>query len=123
MKRAVWFSQHTPTQGQLAGIATLGYYLDKIEDGIGLGSRELKDDHDLNEVRELLMRLIQPGSRIDMARAVFGVFPPPVVFALNSAKGRVKMYSSWNGKRTRTGCNPTFEHLAWCEIGRIGVGW
>lgn len=118
---AIWFSRHRPTAEQLAEIASKGYALHAIEEGIALGGRNLNSEEDVASLMEDLAAVL----RQHKSRAIFGVIPAPLmVFAPQSSHqfdsgDRVFIHVAWNIMRTVEGGKPTFEHKCWVDAGRL----
>lgn len=45
LKKALWFSRHSPTKEQLEEIKLYRYSLEKIEEGIEFGARNLSPEN------------------------------------------------------------------------------
>lgn len=126
MTPAIWFSRHTPTAEQLNEIADMGLNLVCINEGVALGSVNLNTAEDS---RSAIAQLIELYTR-ENARAIFGVFPTPILAAMYDTaemavlrgdwRGRdVICFASWNVQRSADGGKPTFHHKQFSVIGRL----
>ncbi len=123
---ALWLSRHTPTADQIADAQRLGYAISHVEDGIRLGSLDLKDEGDLKALITATLGLCaETGSR-----AIFGVIAAPVLAQMaRTANDAVQLgewspfdipvYVSWNVQRTVEGGKPTFAHRCWLLAGHL----
>src|SRR5690606_8118871 len=75
------FSKDQPTANQYRNALDLGYDLGHIEEGVSLGSRDIKTNEDLVGVLDELRALVERTG----AEAVFGAFPTPIMSALHMA--------------------------------------
>lgn len=120
-RNAVWFSRHEPTEVQLEEAEDLGYDIVATEDGIHLGSINIQDESDLDEIVEQLAELIA----IHDADAIFGVFPVPIQGRISenmedsNTEEYVPCFASWNISRTLEGGKPTFSHYEWVQVGQL----
>jgi len=124
MKKAVWFSRHTPTHAQVADAQAMGYTLVDIDEGKRLGAFSLQDNGDLKSLSTLLLGLAEESGAV----AIFGVFAVPMQGQLaRTAQDAVQLgewqgvecYASWNINRSPEGGEPTFEHNGWVCVGRL----
>jgi hypothetical protein len=117
---AVWFSRHQPTVEQIDGARALGYLLVAIPDGLALGAISIDDEVDLDLILIHIRGLVSAHS----ARAVFGVFPTPLLGELEAVDedtppASVSCYAAWNVSRTVPGGKPTFTHKSWVYLGHL----
>lgn len=124
MKKATWFSRHTPTPAQVAEAKSMGYTLVDIDEGKRIGAFKILDNGDVRSVCTLLLGTASESG----ASAVFGVFPVPLQGQLaRTAQDAVQSgewqgvvcYASWNVNRAPEGEKPTFEHAGWVCVGRL----
>lgn len=118
--KAVWFSRHAPTAGQLADLNQGGVTLVGVEEGMRLGSANLADADDVQSVVLGLFDLAKKHG----ASAVYGVFAAPVQSEVyvsdrcnQDAKQKLFCYASWNVSRSVDGGKPTFEHKEFVLVG------
>jgi hypothetical protein len=126
MKKAIWFSRHQPTAGQIEDAARMGYDLQVTPEGTTLGAMDLRDNGDvLACVSGLLGHCAAQG-----AEAIFGVFAAPILAQIartsedvrqrgEITEGDIPCFAAWNVMRSVEGGKPTFEHKQWLGIGRI----
>jgi hypothetical protein len=126
MKKAIWFSRHQPTAGQIEDAARMGYALEVTPEGTTLGAMDLRDNGDvLACVSGLLGHCAAQG-----ATAIFGVFAAPILAQIartsedvrqrgEITEGDIPCFAAWNVMRSQEGGKPTFEHKQWLGIGRI----
>lgn len=126
MKKAIWFSRHQPTPGQINDAARMGYALTVTPEGTALGSMDLRDNGDvLACVSGLLGHVSEQG-----ANAIFGVFAAPILAQLartsedirqrgECVAGDIPCFAAWNVMRAVEGGKPTFDHRQWLAIGRL----
>jgi hypothetical protein len=126
MQRAIWFSRHQPTAGQVEQAAQMGYDLQVTPEGTTLGAMELKDEGDVKAcVSGLLAHCAEQG-----ATAIFGVFAAPILAQIartaedirqrgECVAGDIPCFAAWNVMRAAEGGKPTFEHKQWVGIGRL----
>jgi len=128
-KPALWFSRHTPTPEQLKEIYSLGYYIPNInlQQGILWGQEELTE---WPQVHSLIRSILQTAQKIH-AKAIFGVFPTPILsyiasqtsFAIQNGNYphnySIPCYAAWNIQRSQENQKPTFQHKQWLYIGRL----
>ena len=122
MKKAIWFSQHAPTEVQLQEIAASPYQLVGIEEGMALGAKVLTSDEDVEAVMDGIAKNLVAFK----AEAIFGVYPAPVLswwnlgaeqaHFLGSNVPRYPCYASWNIQRSQEGKPPTFIHREWLQV-------
>ena len=125
MKKAIWFSRHSPSAVQVAEVAAMGYEISAKDDGLRLGAINLADDGDLNTVLSALLGLASTHG----AEACFGVFAAPVQECLHrTANDAVRggergseltCYAAWNVQRSQDGGKPTFDHRRVCCVGAL----
>jgi hypothetical protein len=115
VKKAKWFSRHSPTRRQLDEIECMGFNLvtQEISRGMLFGAINITS---AEEVNLIVYELTNFGHQ-----AVFGVFPPPILegffkSGVSDGSDRVKIFSSWNVLRSQEGEKPTFEHKCWVRI-------
>lgn len=121
---ALWFSRHAPTEEQLAEISAKGFSLCALEEGTALGAVAI-DENGPDVVGALRALAVWVN-----ARAVFGVFPTPILgaaFALVRpcldvehyvTRETVALYAAHNVSRTPEGATrPTFAHKEWVQVG------
>jgi len=126
MKNAIWFSRHQPTAEQLSEIASRGWQIAGIDDGIKLGAMNLMDDGDVHAVGTALLSLAEEHSAV----AIIGVWTAPMQELLARTaqdavqKGEwigVECYAAWNVTRPVEGGKPVFEHRRFCAVGRLAA--
>lgn len=131
MKKAIWFSRHTPTPAQIEDAARMGYALTVTETGTRLGTMDIADNGDIKAVVSALLGHVAAQN----AAAIFGVFAAPILAQLartaddirvrgecvepNGADGDYPCFAAWNVMRAGEGQKPTFEHQQWLGIGRL----
>jgi len=123
-RKILWFSRHQPTAEQIAEIRERfpGFEID-IDFGIELGSRNLNNRQDLENVLAEIGRL--------KPQAIYGVFPTPILAKMHSfevgmhfmasCKGLpyVPCFAAWNVNRAPEGERPAFQHKIFLLIGRL----
>ena len=125
-KKAFWFSRHHPTVEQVEDIESMGYVLTHIEKGMDLGNEDIANDLEAESLTRNLRWLVADYQ----CKAVFGVFPTPILcFLYLGALDRVERgafygdevpcYAAWNAKRTVEGGAPTFVHKCFKQIGDL----
>jgi hypothetical protein len=139
MKKALWFSRHTPTPVQTAEAVGMGFELVVLEEATKYASQSIQTDDDLLGVVAYLQYAELPDCPPDcppsenIFSAVFGVFAAPVqnrlvetaeyVVRERIANGTtidaIPCYSAWNVQRMVVGGKPTFEHKQFVFVGRI----
>ena len=133
MKKALWFSRHTPTPTQVAEAVGMGFELVVLEEATKYASQSIQTDDDLLGVVAYLQYAELPDCPPDcppsenIFSAVFGVFAAPVQSHLVNETARyvtggapaIPCYSAWNVQRTVEGGKPTFEHKKFVFVGRI----
>ena len=126
MKNVLWFSRHQPTPEQLSEIASHGWQIAGIDDGIKLGAMNLMDDGDVHAVGTALLSLAEEHSAV----AIIGVWTAPMQELLvRTAQDSVQMgwwcgvpcYAAWNVTRPVEGGKPVFEHRRFCSVGRLSA--
>ncbi len=126
MKNVLWFSRHQPTPEQLSEIASHGWQIAGIDDGIKLGAMNLMDDGDVHAVGTALLALAQEHSAV----AIIGVWTAPMQELLvRTAQDSVQMgwwcgvpcYAAWNVTRPVVNGSPRFEHRRFCSVGRLSA--
>ena len=128
LKPAIWFSRHMPSQAQLSEAEEKGFFFPEISEGMALGARSIDDCDALRGVIAGISRLARQHS----ARAVFGVFPTPMLGSLNNTAQYAVLYgdwcprdltcyASWNISRTPEGGKPTFAHYKWVCVGALAL--
>lgn len=125
MEKAIWFSRHQPTAGQLDGIAALGFELIAIEDGKRLGAMDIQDDGDIKAVVTALLGIVAANNAV----AIFGVPSTPILLQIARTANdaiqtgewgdAISFYAAWNLQRSIEGGKPTFEHKEWFCIGKL----
>jgi hypothetical protein len=110
MKKAVWFSRHTPSPAQIEDARNMGYEITRISEGMEMGALNINDEETAQAVVTQLLALCDEAC----ARAVFGVFPTPILH--QARKTGVEYFASWNVSRSVEGGKPTFEHYRWLEV-------
>jgi len=124
MKNVLWFSRHQPTPEQLSEIASHGWQIAGIDDGIKLGAMNLMDDGDVHAVGTALLSLAEEHSAV----AIIGVWTAPMQELLARTaqdavqRGEwdgVECYAAWNVTRPVEGGKPVFEHRRFCAVGRL----
>ena len=124
MKNVIWFSRHQPSAEQLAEIASMGWQIAAIEDGIRLGAMNIQDDGDVLAVGSALLALVAEADAV----AIIGVWTAPMQEALaRTAQDSVRLgewrglpcYAAWNISRPVEGGKPVFEHRRFCCVGRL----
>lgn len=124
MKNVLWFSRHQPTPEQLSEIASHGWQIAGIDDGIKLGAMNLMDDGDVHAVGTALLSLAEEHSAV----AIIGVWTAPMQELLaRTAQDAVQIgdwrgvscYAAWNVMRPVEGGKPVFEHRRFCAVGRL----
>ena len=124
MKAAIWFSRHQPTPEQIDDAARMGWQIVGIPEGMALGAVNIDDN--AADVAESIRAL----AREHGARAVFGVFPTPIlalaaraidaaILSGVSTPEDLGLYAAHNVSRTPEGGKPTFTHKAWHWISMI----
>jgi hypothetical protein len=109
MKKAQWFSRHTPTPEQIADAARIGFQLVGIETGRVLGATSMETSADVQSTSgQLETELTSTG-----AVALFGVFPPPLRSYWCEIGYPTEIWEAWNVQRTVEGGRPTFTHKSW----------
>lgn len=125
-KNVLWFSRHQPTPEQLSEIASRGWQIAGIDDGIKLGAMNLMDDGDVHAVGAALLSLAQEHSAV----AIIGVWTAPMQELLARTaqdavqRGEwdgVECYAAWNVTRPVEGGKPVFEHRRFCAVGRLAA--
>lgn len=112
-------TRHTLTEEQILEIEELGYtplYTD-------LGQRNLNSSEELREYLHDLEELIRSNN----AKALFGVFPTPVLAEMlsrmvardDSIGYGIKVFHAWNISRTIEGERPSFQHRKWLQISEL----
>ena len=126
MKNVLWFSRHQPTPEQLSEIASHGWQIAGIDDGIKLGAMNLMDDGDVHAVGTALLSLAEEHSAV----AIIGVWTAPMQELLARTaqdavqRGEwdgVECYAAWNVSRPAEGGKPVFEHRRFCAVGRLAA--
>lgn len=125
MKKAIWFSRHSPTTEQLADALRLGYEITVSEYFTELAGRNLTNDEEVIAVVDELIMHCQ-SNWPNGSTAVFGVFAAPVQSAIYETSIRfhadgnglgAQVFASWNINRTPEGGKPTFVHYKWVQVG------
>ena len=123
MDKAVWFSRHSPTDDQVAGLAATGIALERIPEGIALGSATLTDENCKETIRQLVTLAKSCG-----ARRIYGVFSTHIMaesFDLamrcvangDCYPGLITLFAAHNAARTPEGGAATFQHAGWKAVG------
>ena len=124
MKNVIWFSRHQPSAEQLAEIASMGWQIAAIEDGLRLGAMNMQDGGDVLAFGCALMAL----AAVHDAVAIIGVWTAPMMEALaRTAQDSVQLgewrgvpcYAAWNISRPVEGGKPVFDHRRFCCVGRL----
>jgi hypothetical protein len=126
MKKAIWFSRHQPTAGQLDDASCMGFEISVTTEMTALASLSIETDADVDRIDNALQ---------DAHCAVFGVFAAPLQERLTAcAQAEVldtaenqpderaiwsPCFSAWNLTRTPEGGKPTFTHHKWVLVGKI----
>ena len=123
MNNAIWFSRHNPTDEQVADLAATGIALERIPEGIALGSTTLTDENSEAVIRQLVTLAKASG-----ARRVYGVFSTHIMakaFDLamrcvangDCYPGLITLFAAYNAARTPEGGVATFQHGGWKAVG------
>jgi hypothetical protein len=132
LNNALWFSRHQPTDVQLKEIESLGFQLVELEMGMKMGAKSLDGEEEAFYALEAIY-----GQRKEhQARAVFGVFPTPLlgefvriptkqgIYAFSGKPvpkviPTTPVYAAWNVNRAKEGEKPQFTHKKWVQISTI----
>ena len=126
LMNAVWFSRHSPTPEQVADAEAMGFRITGEVMGMRLGARSIESQEDLVTT----LHELRAHAQANMARAIFGVFPTPLLAAMaNTAETAVHRgdwcprdlacFASWNVSRSPEGGRPTFTHHKWLHVGSM----
>ena len=139
MKKAIWFSRHTPTQAQLDDAAQMGFEIIVTDEASEMAALSIETEEQVDRV--VNFPEAQADRVVNFLRdshcAVFGVFPPPVqeritlltqseiIDALDCEVSGEKRadwspcFSAWNVTRSVEGGPATFTHHKWVLVGKV----
>ena len=124
LQNVIWFSRHRPTPVQLSEIASRGWQIAALDDGLRLGAMNMQDDGDVLAVGSALLAMAAECGAV----AILGVWTAPMQEALartaedsvqNGEWYGVPCYAAWNISRPVEGGKPVFEHRRFCCVGRL----
>lgn len=124
LRKAFWFSRHTPTDAQVQELDSLGYELIVNDASYQLAKIEMTDD---DTVAAVITGILAVCDLVG-AKACAGVFPTPIaqvamwtaddaIAAGDYQPGTITLMAAWNVNRAAEGGQPTFEHKRFCRVG------